>query len=297
MTPDPKTYTTQELKRLLTLSFMTCHTGEFGIANASGVVMLRGTDDYIVRRDGYISVGGSDQSVRRVISFDDTTERDPSRADMQRELDRRKAMATAASRFSPGQRVCFKDNTSTVWIVKGVTTRGPGETSVIIQEEHGVRECVVDPGDLTTNHYRFVVGRTLVYTGTTKWNNVTAGHLATATKSCTVDDEYVVVAWDQRVKAVQCDGSYRASQFRLATAADIAAYEARVAPPISNATHAGRRVRRTDGLSGSPDRYAGRVLNARLKSKFTDSDTVVVYLLDADGMVTWCPGRCLELIP
>lgn len=83
-------YTTDELERLTTLSFMTCRPGEYGIANASGVVMLRGTEYRIVQKNGSISVGGYDKCVRRVTSFTDPTELDPPQAEMAKELERRR---------------------------------------------------------------------------------------------------------------------------------------------------------------------------------------------------------------
>lgn len=111
---DLSTYTTSELARLVTLNYLTCNPGEFAIvAPFHKKVNMKMTNGCIVDADGN---GGSpgDASVRRVRSFTDLTEVDPSVTDMDRELARRRNMDEAAAKFAIGERVGYGVNTYAV---------------------------------------------------------------------------------------------------------------------------------------------------------------------------------------
>ena len=93
---------------------------------------------------------------------------------------------------------------------------------------------------------------------------------------------------------------------RLATDAEVAAYHRAVcqkqtpepvkAPPISNATHAGRRVRNSG--TSYPAYKSGIVVTPytaeRIHQDYLCHKTVVVVY--DDGSYTWSPSECWELL-
>jgi len=213
---DMKDYTTEELKRLTKLTFETMWQGEY--VNV-GVVLLR-TDKGVVSAGGntYAIKNGmmnDPESNRRVRSFTDLTEIDPPQAAMLAELERRKLAAT----FKAGDRVRYRweANPDYAYPVDRVSSR-----SVWIG---GIEADPIDLTPLPVLRFKKgdVVVRTVLYD---------VGHLATVSEDCMMSDHYVHGMVDPRIKMESGNDNnalpWDVHNCRLATPADIAAFEARV---------------------------------------------------------------------
>jgi len=213
---DVSTYTTEELKRLTTLTFETMRVMEYTMVGPvfmrtdKGVVSHTGTT-YDAKNGGILNASPN----RRVRSFTDLTELDPPQAAMLAEMERRKLAAT----FKAGDRVRYRweANPGYVYTVDRVSSR-----SVWIG---GIE---ADPIDLTPlPMLRFKRGDVVVRTD--KYTQLNVGHLATVRFDIPVaQTRDMSVDWDTRISAQTHDFGWEVDAFRLATPADIAAFEARV---------------------------------------------------------------------
>ena len=251
-------YTTEELERLTTLTFQTMKGGEYVDV---GAIVLRGHNGSLVTADGHI--GGLDRFLnmatanRRVVSFTDTTERDPSQEAMLAELTRR------TLRFRKGDQVA-RDFYGVVYIGRVRKDCTQGDDGVLIdwdarQDPRSDPDyawmpsfiCLATPADIAAYEARipkapvFKVGE-LVMCG---------GEIS---KVVPVPEKFCNDAWANERQIVWMEGDpnsplgweYR-HKLRPATDAETAAYHRAHCQPkaepvkpvvISNATHAGQWV-------------------------------------------------------
>ena len=317
---DVANYTTDELKRLSTMDRFTAKPGEFYRTRPEavylyGAVAMR-TDGGTVGASGYyksdaamramLDVFGPSGPVprRRVRSFTDLTEIDPPQADMLAELQRR------TLRFRKGD------------VVVRVGTTDPNQLGHLATVDQDCRmgACslyrTIDPR-VSTSMYGL--------DGTpTKWRLATPADIAAfearipkPAPAFKVGDLVVADLWPRwgtlKVKrsadyqnnwvcesgdATYGEGGFDEADLRPATDAEVAAYhrshcqpQAASPPVISNATHAGRRVR--DPRYNNVGVVVTKLTAARLHP--TCPKDVVVIIQD-NGEATWAPSNIWELL-
>jgi len=147
---DLTTYTTSELERLSALNYKAAKPGEF-VINAHADVFFRtnvaeGLGALVDATGRQFNEGRLSARVRRVRSFTNLTEVDPPVADMQRELERRKAMDAAAAPYTMGDTVRWHGNT---YRVTGIRSAGTDGAKLTLTRTAGWLDVHVDPREVT----------------------------------------------------------------------------------------------------------------------------------------------------
>lgn len=219
-------YTTEELRRLTGLTTSKMRRGEYAASSAFGGAFLRtdlplDKDGAIVGTNGYGYDGIGDAIRRRVRSFTDPTELDPPVETMRAELERRRKLADCIAAFPVGARFASHLRKGEVLTVAKVVNTG--STTYAETADGGWFDItLISPAPAL----RFKQGDVVVRTGGG------AGQLATVDKDVPDSTSLMPVTLDPRHRTQGCSGSpWEPGLARLATPADIAAFEARVPKP------------------------------------------------------------------
>jgi hypothetical protein len=227
-------YTTEELKRLITLQAPTTLAGEFVLAiqPSNAKVFLRTDALQFVSETGatHLMENMSGGRRRRVHSFTDRTEIDPSQEVMLVELTRREDRAKFEAEFPIGRKVMWNEMEAVI-----ASNKGPlGPRSLIIDIKNNpqcARVTTIDTSAVTEfKPLRFKKGDVVV-----RAIEDGRGHLGRVLRDVEKSDNGAAVTndwltWDQRVLSLTAYDTLTWSPmlFTLATPSDIAAYEARI---------------------------------------------------------------------
>jgi hypothetical protein len=324
MTPDLSTYTTSELERLVTLTCATAATEDY--INFCNAIYRRTVIDAnavgaLVTQAGRCTMAGNNFTpVRRVRSFTDLTEVDPSVDSMKAELERRRAPRLT---FRKGDSVVFQPASADLWLFKAghIGTvdadcpEGDNHTKCTMDTRKGIQQLAPC---FYTNELRLATARDIQVYEQSLLPQPLPGQVYRHRETTDADPfrggqnslyRYEGgVVWSYKhvdmpsFKEISGDGSHYTKQVQDGTRVPY------TPPVISNATHAGRRVMTQAVIPSSTGIYhppqPGRVVDERAKLvAFTAWDGIVdrynhavtVVALDS-GAVVGIPPHMLTLL-